>query len=250
MRGIDFKPGGSFKQDDWISRYQPPRWKKPQRQGGGRRGGLYRLFIALIIFMALFTLKETQNPWGMEARETLKDMLTSEWNYQPALEKVVQFGSQIAHTDWPQFGTSRPVVNPQVSTGTPALPVPVSGKLILEFGMVTDPVDNMERFHNGIDISAPVGNPVRAVLDGKVKRLGDSQALGKYVLLEHDPGRFTLYGGLSRYTATEGQAVKAGSTIGEVGISGDIPGGVLHFELRENNKLVDPVVRLQPFNAN
>ncbi|OPX87923.1 MAG: Murein DD-endopeptidase MepM [Pelotomaculum sp. PtaB.Bin104] len=249
MRGIDYKPGGSFKQDDWISRYQPPHWKKPRSQGGRRRN-LPRLVIAFLIFMALVTLKETQNPWGVEARETLKSVLTSEWNYQPAVDKLVQFGSQIAHTDWPLTGPVRPVVNPQVNGAAGALPVPVSGKVIQGHGMVIDPVDGMERFHNGIDIAAPVGSPVKAVLDGKVKKLGDSQTLGKYVLLEHGQGSFTLYGGLARYTVTDAQSIKAGSTIGEVGITGDIPGGVLYFELRENNKLVDPVARLQPLNAN
>lgn len=247
MKGIDYKPSGPFKQDDWISHYQQPHWKKPRREGGVRRN-LHRLAIAFLIFLVCLALKETQNPWAVEARENLKDVLTSEWNYQPALEKVVQFGWQVANMDLPIYSQTRPVVSPQGNISAGTLPVPVSGKVIQGFGMVIDPVDNMERFHNGIDIAAPVGSPVRAVLDGRVKRLGDSQTLGKYVLLEHGQNSFSLYGGLARYTVTDGQSVKAGHTIGEVGITGDIPGGVLHFELREDNKLVDPVVRLQPLN--
>ncbi|MDD4168826.1 MAG: M23 family metallopeptidase [Desulfotomaculaceae bacterium] len=247
MKGIDYKPGGPFKQEDWISHYHKPQWKKPRREGGGRHN-LHRIAIALLIFIFCFALRETQNPWGIEARETLKDVLTSEWNYQPVLEKVAQFGIRVVKMDWSLNSQTRPVVSIQGNSGTGTLPVPVSGEVIKRYGMVIDPVDNMERFHNGIDIAAPVGSPVRAVLDGKVKRLGDSRTLGKYVLLEHVQGCFTLYGRLSRYTVTDGQSVKAGHNIGEVGIASDIPGGVLHFELREDNKLVDPLIRLQPLN--
>jgi len=245
LKGIDYKPAGSFKQDDWISLYQKPHWKKPGRGNGVRH--MYRLAVALLIFIVLLSLKETKNPWGIEARETLKNVLTTEWNYQPVVERVVQFGLQIANVDWPFFSPARPVVSPGNSAAG-ILPVPVSGKVVRGFGMVIDPVDNMERFHSGIDIAAPVGSVVRAVRDGKVKRLGDNPSLGKYVLLEHGQGSFTLYGGLARVAVGDGQTIKAGQAVGEVGTTGDIPGGGLHFEVRENNKLVDPLTRLPSLN--
>lgn len=245
MRGIDFKPGGAFKQDDWISYYQQPHWKKPKREGGPRNN-LYRIGVALLIFMAFLALRETSNPWGTEAREKLKYVLTTEWNYQPAVERVVQYGLQMVDMEWPFFSSPQPVISrPQKNSASGVLPVPVSGKVIRGYGMVIDPIDNMERFHPGIDIAAPVGSAVRAVQDGKVIRMGDSSVLGRYVLIEHAQGKFTLYGELSRVTVGEGQAVQAGQSIGEVGTTGDITGGCLHFEIRENNKLVDPLTRLQ-----
>ncbi|OPY57779.1 MAG: Murein hydrolase activator NlpD precursor [Pelotomaculum sp. PtaU1.Bin035] len=248
MKGIDNKPGSPFKQEDWISFYQQPHWKKPGRESGRSRN-YYRFAVALLIFMALLALKETHHPWGIEARENLKNALTSEWNYQPVVERVVQYGLQIANMDWPFFSTVQPVVTgPQKNSAAGMLPFPVSGKVIRGYGMTIDQIDNMERFHPGIDIAAPVGSAVRVVLDGKVKRLGDSPAFGRYVLLEHGQGSFTLYSGLSRVTVNDGQLVQAGQTIGEVGVSGDIPGGGLHFEMRENNKLIDPLIRLQPLN--
>jgi murein DD-endopeptidase MepM/ murein hydrolase activator NlpD len=130
------------------------------------------------------------------------------------------------------------------SVAAGSLPVPVSGKVVRGFGMVTDPIDNMERFHSGIDIAAPIGSAVRAVQSGVIKRLGDSSVFGTYILIEHGEGFFTLYGGLARATVGEGQQVPAGQVIGEVGTEGDIPGGGLHFELRENNKLIDPLTKL------
>lgn len=245
MKGTDFKPGGALKQDDWISYYQQPHWRKPKRDGG-KRNNLYRIGAALLIFMVFLALKETRNPWGTEARENLTYVLTTEWNYQPVIERVVQFGLQMADMEWPFFSSPQPVLSrPHMSGTAGELPVPVSGKVIRGYGMVVDPIDNMERFHSGIDIAAPVGSAVRAVQDGKVKRMGDSPVLGRYVLLEHAQGSFTLYGELSRAMVGEGQSVQAGQIIGEVGTAGDITGGGLHFEIRENNKLIDPVTRLQ-----
>jgi murein DD-endopeptidase MepM/ murein hydrolase activator NlpD len=171
--------------------------------------------------------------------------LTTEWNYQPVMERVVQFGLQMADVEWPIFTSAQPVISPRKAAATGDLPLPVSGKVIRGYGMVVDPIDNMERFHSGIDIAAPVGSPVRAVQDGKVARMGDSPVLGRYVLIEHAQGSFTLYGELARATVGEGQSVQAGQVIGEVGATGDISGGGLHFEIRENNKLIDPMSRLQ-----
>lgn len=249
MKGIDFKTNGSLKkEDDWISYYQQPHWKKPERRGWNRHN-LYRVVAALLIFAAFLALNETNSPWGLEARETLKSVLTTEWDYQPAMEKVVQFGLQVANSDRPFFRTVQPVVSTQQqnSAGVVAA-VPVSGKVARGYGMTIDPVDGMERFHSGIDIAAPVGSAVRAVWDGRVKRIGDSAALGKYILLEHDVDSFTLYGGLARLLVDEGQQVQAGQTIGETGAESDVSGGGLHLEVRENSKLVDPLTRLQPLN--
>ncbi|WP_190239240.1 M23 family metallopeptidase [Pelotomaculum schinkii] len=245
MKGTGIKPSGAFKPEDLMSTYRPPHWKKPKRVIY-KSHGLFRIFAALLILVVFLALKETANPWGVEARETLKGVLTTEWNYQPVFDRVVQFGLEIASTDWPLLSNPQPVISKNGLTAAPeSLQVPVSGQVVRGYGMVTDPIDNMERFHSGIDIAAPVGSPVRAVQDGTVQRLGDSPELGKYILIEHAQGSFSFYGELARLTVEEGQSVQAGQVIGEVGTAGDIPGGGLHFEMRENNKLIDPLTRLQ-----
>ncbi len=240
MKGTDFKPGRPLKQDDRFSYYRQPHWDKPKRLSG-KRNNLVRVVAAVLIFILILALRETSNPWGVEAREKLKHVLTTDWNYQPLVERVVHFGLQMADMEWSLFSNPQPVIS-GMSGG---LPLPVSGKVIRGYGMVIDPVDSMERFHAGIDIAAPVGSGVRAVLDGKVKRVGDSPVLGKYILIEHGPGNFTLYGGLSKANVEEDRLVQAGQVIGEAGTTGDIESGGVHFEMRENNKLVDPLTRLQ-----
>jgi murein DD-endopeptidase MepM/ murein hydrolase activator NlpD len=238
----DFKPGGVYKPEDLNSAYK--RWNKPNQVRYGK-SNFYRIGVALLIFLFFLALKETSNPWGLEARENLKKVLTTDWNYQPVMERIVCFGLQLANLDWPMLSNPQPVLSPAgQSIAAVNLPVPVSGKVVRGFGMVTDPLDNMERFHSGIDIAAPIGSAVKAVQAGVIKRLGESPELGTYILIEHTEGFFTLYGGLSRAMVEEGQQVPAGRIIGEVGAVGDVPGGGLHFELRENNKLIDPLTKL------
>jgi len=247
MRRVEFGKGpvNPFERDEWPLNRPKARWKMQQDGGGGRRGNLYRVVAALLIFVSLLTLKETANPWGVRARESLKLVLTTEWDYQPVIEQLVQYGLMLANVDWPVFSSPRPVVTPPPKIASSSdLALPVSGKVVRGFGMVVDPIDNMERFHSGIDIAAPVGSAVKAVKEGKVARVGDSPVLGRYVLLEHQAGSFSLYGELARAVVTEGQTVSSGQVIGEVGTTGDISGGGLHFEIRENNKLVDPMTRL------
>ena len=246
MRRVEFGrgTGSPFERDEWPLNRPKSRWKV-QQEGSAPRGNLYRLVAAILIFMALFVLKETVNPWGVKARESLKLVLTTEWEYQPVFEKLVQYGLMVADVDWPLFSAPQPAVSrPPRVVSSGELPLPVSGKVVRGFGMVVDPIDNMERFHSGIDIAAPVGSAVKAVKEGKVARAGDSPVLGRYVLLEHETGSFSLYGELARAVVTEGQVVSSGQVIGEVGTTGDISGGGLHFEMRENNKLVDPLSRL------
>lgn len=246
LKGFD-KNSNNFQQDDWGSAYyKQPGWKKPKQYGSNKRGNFYRVAVVLLILAAFLAIKGTSSSWGVQARENLRYVLTTEWDYQPVFERVVQYGLQLTDADWPFFSSPQPVVS-IVNNGPAAgsLPLPVSGKVVRNFGMVVDPIDNMERFHAGIDIAAQVGSEVRAVQDGQVKRVGDSPELGKYVLIDHGQGAYTLYGELARAVVSEGQDIKAGQTVGEVGNTGDVTGGSLHFELRENKKLVDPLSRLQ-----
>jgi len=244
LKGFD-KNSNNLQQDDWSSAYlKKNKWKNPN--SGKKRGNLYRFVIVLLILAAFFALRGTSTPWGAQIRENLRYVLTTEWDYQPVFEKVVQYGMQIADADWPFFSSPRPVVS-MVNDGPPGgfLPLPVSGKVVRNFGLVVDPIDDMERFHAGIDIAAPPGSTVKAVQDGEVKKVADNPELGQYVLIDHGQGTFTLYGKLNDIEVREGGMIKAGETIGKVGSNGLVDEGCLHFELRENKRLVDPLSRLQ-----
>ncbi|HHU87117.1 MAG TPA: hypothetical protein GXZ25_09995, partial [Peptococcaceae bacterium] len=76
----DFKTSGAFKPEDLNSAYK--HWRKPNQLRYGK-SNFYRAGVALLIFLVFLALKETSNPWGLEARENLKKVLTTDWNYQP-----------------------------------------------------------------------------------------------------------------------------------------------------------------------
>lgn len=118
---------------------------------------------------------------------------------------------------------------------------PVEGELTSAFGYRDHPISEKEKFHYGLDISAEEGTVIKAFADGTVTVVGQSSELGKYVELTHAEGYSTLYAHCSRITASDGQTVKLGDPIAEVGDTGDATGYHLHFELHHDNVYLNPI---------
>ncbi|WP_321787961.1 peptidoglycan DD-metalloendopeptidase family protein [Paraburkholderia sp. J94] len=112
---------------------------------------------------------------------------------------------------------------------------PVSGVIVREFG-----VDGAR----GIEISGRAGTPVRAAAPGRVVYAGDGiKAYGLMVIVKHDEGYVTAYGNNRRLLVAEGDTVKQGASIAEMGARAD-GHAVLQFEMREAGKPVDPLAHL------
>ncbi len=93
----------------------------------------------------------------------------------------------------------------------------------------------------GIDIAAAPGTPVRAAASGKVVYSGDGLVgYGNLVIIKHGETYLSAYGNNRRLRVREGQRVKSGQTIAEVGRGND-GRAVLHFEIRRNGDPVDPL---------
>lgn len=86
--------------------------------------------------------------------------------------------------------------------------------------------------HNGIDIAAPIGTPIRAPLSGEVVASGPASGFGLWVRVRHDDGTLTTYGHVNRSLVTVGEQVTAGEEIAEVGNRGRSTGPHLHMEVR------------------
>jgi murein DD-endopeptidase MepM/ murein hydrolase activator NlpD len=99
----------------------------------------------------------------------------------------------------------------------------------------------VDESHPGIDIAVPLGTPVRASGGGTVTAAGYDADYGLFVLLRHPAGYETMYGHLSRLIAAEGDDVQAGQVIGLSGNSGRSTAPHLHFEIRHDDKSVDPL---------
>lgn len=109
------------------------------------------------------------------------------------------------------------------------------------------PYGGYPHFHTGIDLVEPFGTPVYAADDGIVALVGNtSSGYGNYVVIAHAGGLDTLYGHLSTSLVKVGQALTQGTVVGLEGSTGNSTGPHLHFELRINQKPVNPAPYLPP----
>ncbi|MDZ7707900.1 MAG: LysM peptidoglycan-binding domain-containing M23 family metallopeptidase [Trueperaceae bacterium] len=97
------------------------------------------------------------------------------------------------------------------------------------------------RYHVGLDLGAPTGTPVLAVLDGTVLRAGWFGAYGYAVYVGHADGFETRYAHLSSIAVEPGQRVSRGTALGRVGSTGASTGPHLHFEVRQAGRALDPL---------
>lgn len=112
---------------------------------------------------------------------------------------------------------------------------PVAGPITSGFG------PRWGRLHAGTDFGAPIGTPVYAASNGTVTAAGSASGYGKWVKLAHPGGITTVYGHISTWTVTVGQAVQAGQLIAYSGNEGRSTGPHLHFETHTGGRPVDPV---------
>ena len=108
------------------------------------------------------------------------------------------------------------------------------------YGVRIDPVYHVRRFHYGMDFTAPTGTDVYATGNAKVISVGWKQGYGNTIVLDHGFGYTTLYAHLYKGLVRVGQKVKRGDVIALVGNTGKSTGPHLHYEVRINDKPVDP----------
>ncbi|HAD81534.1 TPA: hypothetical protein DCG35_03495 [Candidatus Edwardsbacteria bacterium] len=116
---------------------------------------------------------------------------------------------------------------------------PADGKLYSSFGLKKHEKYNTYIQNNGIDILSAAGAPVRSVAAGKVVYAERFIGYGNVVLIDHQSGFYTLYGNLSDILVATGSRVEIFQQIGTVG--GSVDGPILHFEVRQGGKPVDPL---------
>jgi murein DD-endopeptidase MepM/ murein hydrolase activator NlpD len=122
----------------------------------------------------------------------------------------------------------------------------VSFQITQPFGptslLLEPPYGPYPHFHTGIDMAAPLGTSVTAAADGVVVAVGHSGVgYGNYVVIAHGSGVETLYGHLLATTVSTGQVVVRGQQVGLEGSTGFSTGPHLHFELRVNGAVLDPM---------
>ena len=125
-------------------------------------------------------------------------------------------------------------------SSTPAI-TPVKGIFTSGFGYRSDPLTHGRGVHQGVDIAAAPGQPVRASADGVIVQAGEIGGLGQAVVIAHGFGVITRYGHMSRIDVRPGQRVKRGDLVGRVGNTGRSTGYHLHYEVRVDGNPVNPL---------
>lgn len=119
---------------------------------------------------------------------------------------------------------------------------PVEGPVTSPFGVRVDGLE--PRVHRGVDISVPVGTPVRAMKGGRVTHAGRMGGFGIAVILDHGGGTHSIYAHLSEPRVRAGDAVDGQQVVGLSGQSGNVTGPHLHFEVWRSGRPEDPVALL------
>ncbi len=153
------------------------------------------------------------------SREILKEEIVME-----AVAKVVERGTKTPPT------YIKPISGGRQSSG---------------FGRRSAPTRGASTYHKGIDWATPTGTPVYASCGGKVSRAGWGSGYGYVVYIDHEDGRQTRYGHLSKILVKVGDTVKQGEKIALSGNTGVTTGPHLHFEILINGTQVNPLKYLQ-----
>lgn len=148
-------------------------------------------------------------------RELLKEEVVME-----AVAKVVERGTKIPPT------YIKPISGGRKSSG---------------FGRRSAPKRGASSYHKGIDWATPTGTAVYASCGGTVTKAGWGSGYGYVIYIDHEDGRQTRYGHLSKVLVSAGQQVKQGEKIALSGNTGISTGPHIHFEILIGGVQVDPL---------
>lgn len=113
------------------------------------------------------------------------------------------------------------------------------GTISSRFGSRNPTTPTVPKYHTGIDIAANTGTDIVAAMEGKVTQVSSVGDYGNHLRIKQ--GEITtLYAHCSKIYVKEGDTIKQGQKIAEVGATGNVTGAHLHFEIRRNNEFVDP----------
>ena len=110
------------------------------------------------------------------------------------------------------------------------------------YGWRIHPIYKTEKFHSGMDFTAPVGTPIHATGNGVVEKIEfDGRGLGNNAIINHGYGYESVYAHMSKIIVRAGQKIVRGDLIGYVGSTGSSTGPHLHYEVRKNGNPLNPV---------
>lgn len=191
----------------------------------------------LVLKSKLADQKKIVDQNTIEKNKLLTQTKNSEINYQKLLKdrllkkeafekEVEEYESQLKY-----------ILNPSLLPGKGVLSWPLENVYVTQLFGVTKDSKRLyaSGSHSGVDFRASIGTPVKAVADGVILGVGDTDkdcpyaSFGKFIFIKHNNGLSTTYGHLSLIKVSEGQTVKRGDIIGYSGNTGHTTGPHLHL---------------------
>ncbi|MDR2702315.1 MAG: peptidoglycan DD-metalloendopeptidase family protein [Spirochaetaceae bacterium] len=117
---------------------------------------------------------------------------------------------------------------------------PVQGRITSYYGYRRNPISGGRSLHDGLDIAATTGTPIKAAMAGQVISVGYDNVYGNFVLINHSGGYRTLYGHMESFATRGGTYVTTDDIIGYVGSTGQSTGPHLHFTVYKNGSSINP----------
>lgn len=121
---------------------------------------------------------------------------------------------------------------------------PIDGLKTSEFGVRSLTNINVSGYHTGLDIAANTGDNILSAISGTVEEVSDYGAYGKHVKIVKDDIT-TMYAHCNSIYVKEGDEIKQGEIIAAVGSTGNSTGPHLHFEIKKEDRYVDPEYLLE-----
>ena len=178
-------------------------------------------------------------------QELLAGLRQQKQGHLASIERLKQSAAELARiiAELEKKRKTRPATKPAGGNFADlrgGLPWPVSGRLISRFGTHKDPLTKVNSFQPGVDIDASAGEQVRAVAAGSVAYSGFLRGYGKFLILSHGGGYYTLYARLEDVFVDTGSPVAAGDVLGTVSAEASALGSGFHFEVRQGKSQEDP----------
>ncbi|MGB9867816.1 MAG: M23 family metallopeptidase [Bacillota bacterium] len=205
---------------------------------------LRQVLLCVLIYLVVAALNAAPFAVCKTAMLWVKAFVTQDYDFASDLEnsKVVSAIKQIVDTEALARFWNTP---PRIPRGTLVeMGWPVDGAVTSVFGWRVEPAGRGQQLHQGIDISAEMGAPIRCAADGVVIVVRESPSYGKMLEIDHGSGWQTLYAHCSEIIVKPGESVKQGQLVARVGQTGDATAPHLHFEVKRNGQQVDPLVVL------
>lgn len=209
-----------------------------------------RMSVAAVIIVVVMLLKSIDTPATKWAVDRIREAITYEFDINESLGKLKFVGDYLPKFKevFSQHQVQNKSEEPEkqgasVQAGQPVFAAPAEGKVVCFFGQVYDK-EGQEVKSQGIDISSQQQGWVYAAADGKVVAVGEDEASGKYIKVDHGEGWVALYGQCGDIQVQVGALVKQGDKIGKMG-QDPVGGYRLHFEVWHGDQLVDPLELIQ-----